>query len=306
MTEGKTLAADRLRSLTIERAAHPRGQAHVSAASGLVCRRGRAYVIADDEHHLAVFHDRASPGSLHRIAAGDLPHGRKARKRRKPDFESLLWLPGAQRSAADHLLALGSGSRPNRDGGLVIELRRDGTPRPAPRHFDLAALYGPLRARLGEINIEGAFISAGQLVLLHRGLAPHTQNMAVRYGLDDLHAAIAGQRTMVDPLSMQAYELGSIEGVVLGFTDGAALPDGSWVFTAVAEASESSYADGPCRGAAVGMVAANGTLLWLRHLTRAEKIEGMDVRTDASGTVLFMVTDADDPEQPSWLLSARV
>ena len=77
------------RRRTRTRAAQP----HLSAASGLVCAHGRAYVVADDEHHLAVFRDLRSPGTLHRIRAGDLPDKTKARKRRKPDLETLLSLP---------------------------------------------------------------------------------------------------------------------------------------------------------------------------------------------------------------------
>jgi len=34
---------------------HPEGGAWLSATSGLVCIASRAYVVADDEHHLAHF-----------------------------------------------------------------------------------------------------------------------------------------------------------------------------------------------------------------------------------------------------------
>ena len=44
-----------LRSLSVDPRSHPRGQAHLSAASGLVQVAGQFYVVADDEHHLGQF-----------------------------------------------------------------------------------------------------------------------------------------------------------------------------------------------------------------------------------------------------------
>ena len=294
------LRVDRLRPLSLDPRAHPHGQAHLSAASGLVCALGHAYVIGDDEHHLAVFRDRASPGELVRVVAGELPAAKAARKKRKPDFETLLWLPDDAR-----LLALGSGSRPQRDRGVVIRLNADGTPRADARPFDLAPLYEPLRARLGSINVEGALVLREAFLLLQRGHAGASANLAIHYRGSDLRDVVAGQVSLLHPLTMQAYELGYIDGVALAFTDAAALPDGGWVFSAVAEDSDGSYADGPCRGSVVGVVAADGQLQSLRRLACRDKVEGIAVRVDTDGTALFMVTDADDPAQASWLLSAR-
>lgn len=295
------LPVDRLRPLSLDPRSHPRGQAHLSAASGLVCALGRAYVIGDDEQHLAVFHDRTSAGELHRVLAGDLPQAKAARKRRKPDFESLLWLP--QEAA---LLALGSGSRPQREQGIRVRLDADGTPRLPATRFDLAPLYQPLRARLGSLNIEGALVVGDdELILLQRGHAG-SASMSLHYALRDFQEALAGQRSAVHPRALRPFALGSIDGVPLAFTDAAALPDGGWVFTAVAEASDDSYADGACRGAAVGVVAADGSLQSLRRLARPDKVEGIAAQVDAQGLAIVMVTDADDPAQAAWLLGARL
>ena len=202
------LIVDRLRPLTINPASHPRGQPHLSAASGLVCAHGRAYVIGDDEHHLAIYRDRTSDADLQRLVGGDPPSGKAARKRRKPDFESLLWL-----SVDGALIALGSGSRPNRDRGVRLLLRHDGTPQPVSQPFDLAPVYEALRARLGAINIEGAFVVGDRLHLLNRGHAAAAGNVAVCYRLRDFIDLIDGSNSAVEPLSMQAFELGTIGGV---------------------------------------------------------------------------------------------
>ena len=294
------LSVDRLRPLTLDPRSHPRGQAHLSAASGLVCTLGRAYVIGDDEQHLAIYSDRGSAGQLQRVLAGDLPRAKAARKRRKADFESLLWLP--QQSA---LIALGSGSRPQRDRGIQLPLDADGSPRLLATNFDLAPLYEPLRARMGSLNIEGAVVVGDELILLQRGHAG-SASMSLHYALSDFQDAIAGQRSADHPPALRPYSLGAIDGAPLALTDGTALPGGGWAFTAVAEASDDSYADGPCRGSAVGVVAADGTLQSLRRLALRDKVEGIAALADARGTAIFMVTDADDPAQASWLLSARL
>jgi hypothetical protein len=295
------LTTQPLRSLTIDPAAHPRGQAHVSAASGLVCANGRAYVVSDDEHHLAVFRDLHAPGSLHRILAGDLPHSKKARKRLKADLESLFLWPARQA-----LVALGSGSRPNRDTGVLIALRADAEPALRVRRFDLKPLYEPLRALLGEINIEGAMVLGDALVLLNRGVSGKTESAALHYRLGDLQQVVDGSQRRVKPRSIHPYRLGAIDGVELGFTDGCALPGGGWVFCAAAENTDSSYADGACRGSAVGVVDARGELVALQRLASPFKVEGIAAHQGEGAIDLCLVTDADDPLLSSQLLRARL
>ena len=90
----------------------------ISAASGLVKVNNLLYVVADDEHHLGVFSvDHALPGELVRLFDGTLPDKFKKRKAQKPDLETLLLLPTFAGYAHGALLAMGSGSKPNRDTG---------------------------------------------------------------------------------------------------------------------------------------------------------------------------------------------
>lgn len=289
-----------LRDLTLDPADHPRAQPHLSAASALVCEHGRAYVVADDEHHLAVYHDLASPGTLHRLRAGNLPPHGRARKRRKPDLEALVALP-ASAGAPDTLLALGSGSRANRCTGFVIALRRDGTPSPSVHAFDLTPLYRPLIARLGGLNIEGAIVRGDELVLLNRGGRDGLPNVALCLPMGALHAAMSG-RGDAAAFAVLHFELGALDGVALGFTDAAARPDGSWLFSASAEHSADSVADGPCSGSVIGQVSASGELLAMRRVAGLVKVEGLAVRPD--GAAICMVTDADDPERCAQMLHA--
>jgi len=101
------LRAHTLRTLDLAAAAAPGRPAYISAASGLICVKSFIYVIADDEHHLAVFRkDSTAPGSLFRLVDGDLPLGAKDRKKKKPDFEALALLPPFESYPHGALLAL--------------------------------------------------------------------------------------------------------------------------------------------------------------------------------------------------------
>jgi hypothetical protein len=278
-----------LRELTLRRATHTPGQRHLSAASGLVCAHGRVYAMGDDEHHLAWFDDAATPGRALRLFDGDLPSGKKARKRRKPDAETLALLPSGRA-----LLALGSGSKARRCRAVVVALDARGTPRRPPAPIDLAPLYAPLRRRFGDLNIEGAFFAGSEFVLLQRGHRGGAPNASIRYRAHETLAWLAGQCREPEP-------------VALTFTDGAALADGGWLFTAVAEATDDSIADGACVASAVGRMSARGALQQLCHLPDRAKVEGIAVSERGRGAVdIALVTDADDPAQPSRLLVGRL
>ena len=325
---GAPLSWRLLRRLTVDPGAHPRGQPHLSAASGLVCELGRVYVIADDEHHLAVFTDARAPGVLHRLVAGDLPAPKDERKRRKPDLETLMWLPAGalERGSGAALLALGSGSTSMREHGFVVPVQAGGEPMAAAtREIDLAPLFGPLRARLGDINIEGAFCLGDEFVLLHRGGdGQRGSNAIARYAWPDVLPLWRGERGgEIAPGVTHLCDLGQIAGVSLGFTDGAAWTgagggggkatgkgagggtSGGFLFTAVAEDSADSIADGACRGSVIGLMQLDGRLRWLRRLRGAPKVEGLAVHTAAGSATLCLVTDADDPARSSLLLQAQ-
>ena len=133
------------RKLVLAPGSHPRGLTFLSAASGLVRVRDKLYVIADDEHHLGVLSvDGNEPVRLVRLLDGDLPAAAAKRKALKPDFESLLLLPASDESPDGSLLALGSGSRPNRFAGVRASLDARGDLRGPARPIDLKPLYADI------------------------------------------------------------------------------------------------------------------------------------------------------------------
>ena len=122
-----TLHAHKLRELTLDVPRGAGGGRYVSAASGLVRTGGHIYVAADDERELAVFPATGdAPGRLMRFLPGELPADPEERKRDKPDVEALALLPAGPGSPGGALLALESGSKPNRRGGVWWDLDADG------------------------------------------------------------------------------------------------------------------------------------------------------------------------------------
>jgi len=295
-----SLTYTEVRTLSLDPATHPRGRSFLSAASGLVRMGRRHYVVADDEQHLGVF-DAAgkAPVQLIRLFDGDLPESAKKRKAEKADLETLLLLPPLPRCPGGALLALGSGSRPNRRRGALLGLDTLGAVLGQVRVVDLEPLYEMLDQRFEELNIEGAVISGDDLMLLQRGNRKGS-NATIRFPWPAIEAWLEGDATArLKPRSVREYDLGAVDGVSFGFTDATALPDGGWLFSAVAEATDNSYDDGACRGAAIGIVGPDDALRAMRSLTPRRKVEGIEARLVHGKVVVGMVTDADDPDQPA-------
>ncbi|RYF38219.1 MAG: hypothetical protein EOO25_17660 [Comamonadaceae bacterium] len=240
------------------------------------------------------------PVELKRLACGDLPHDKGQRKKHKPDLEALVLLEQLGRPAARALLALGSGSRPNRERGFLLELDGENRPVGDARAVDLSALYQPLRMVFPDLNIEGAFVTRDEFRLLQRANKGDARNACVSYPLANLQEWLVQQRSVPpQPLRITLFALGEVAGVPLGFTDAASLPGGGWLFSAVAEDTADSYADGSCAGSVVGWVDAQGSLERMEPLAGAPKVEGIAVLADGR---ILMVTDADDPQAASRLL----
>ncbi len=279
----------------------------LSAASGLVRRDGRQYVLADDEHHLAVFDATAGKGRWVRLLDGELPNRR--RKAAKPDLETLIELPESEEFPFGALLALGSGSRPNRQTGVVASFDVNGELNVPPRLMSLAELYEPLRREFGDLNIEGGFQIGNEFCLLQRANRKQPRNVCSRFAWNEIGSWLCeGRYPVPSPKAFEPYDLGSIECVVLGFTDAATLPGGEWVFSAVAEATDNSYLDGACVGSAIGLVAADGRLLALHRLEGRWKVEGIAASVLSGGEMieLTLVTDADDRSRPTSSLTVRM
>ncbi|MES3002627.1 MAG: hypothetical protein V4787_18195 [Pseudomonadota bacterium] len=295
-----------LRLLTLDSQDHPRGQGHLSSASGLVRAADHLYIVADDEIHLACL-DARDPGAseihLVRIGQDRLPGDKVARKAAKPDTELLVHLPGDAAGERDRLVLFGSGSRPTRERAFVLALQPDGALADMAREVSLEKLYEPLRARFGELNLEAGYVADGRLHLFQRAHGSQPLNGHVTYDARMFGAWLDEPTTNPPvPLSVEPLDLGAVSGVPLGITDAASRPGGGFIFTAVAEDTNDAYNDGACVGSVVGWCDDAGRVHACEQLAGAPKVEGIAY---ASADRLWLVTDADDPARPSELLELQ-
>ncbi len=297
----------KLRELLLTAPTRPDRPSHLSAASGLVRVNDDIYVVADDEYHLGRFSIAGdSPGNLIRLLPGDLPLVEKKRKKMKPDFEVLALLGPSACPNRGALLALGSGSKDQRRRGVLLPLGTSEPDLPRSSVVDASALYAAAGQAVHKLNIEGAVIIEDRLVLLHRGNRKNSPNALLTFDLRAALDSLADEDSPPPPLlASQSFDLGEIGGVPFGFTDGAALPDGTLVFSAVAEDTDDNYADGPCVGAVIGLI-RHGKLVVLRRLDKPHKVEGIHAEIEGKTIRLLLVTDADDASVPASLYSAEL
>lgn len=284
---------------------------HLSAASGLVALGPMLHVIADDDWHLGRFDATlARPGRVVPLlpeGEAQLPDEPAARKAAKPDFEALARLPGFAAHPFGALLALGSGSTAKRHRAVLVAIDASGAVGHHPTVLDLAPLLEPLQQRFAQLNIEGAFVCGHDFCLLQRGNRGAAQNACVRFAWGAVARFLNGDGPAPTPHAIDEFALGDLDGVPLGFTDGAALPGGGFVFTAAAEDTADRYLDGDCAGSVIGLVDADGALHRIEPLKRRCKVEGIAARLAADGGLrVLLVTDADDRAAPAQLLEARI
>jgi hypothetical protein len=280
---------------------------HLSAASALVRVGDHLYVVADDQTYLARFSlDGNVPGDIITLLDEQWPGKKKARKAAKADLESLAYLPPAENFPRGALFTLGSGSRPNRERGVLLPATAEGE-WGSPNIVDLSALFAPLKPHFPQLNIEAAFVSGDEFVLLQRGNKADARNACVRFALKGMLDAIAGKRSFAEiDFSLHFYSLGDIAGVPFCFTDAAALPKDRFAFSAVAESVADNYNDGRCLGAAIGVADLEGNVLGIEVLDQPHKVEGIDARMHDGRIGILLVTDADAPEIPACLLRAEM
>lgn len=301
------LTLRKLRDLTLYTGSSPERPAHLSAASGLVCVNEHLYVVADDELHLGVFSVRNhQAGELLRLFPGELPLPYKQRKKHKPDLEILLHLPASAAHAQGALLALGSGSKERRYRGALLPLDAAGRTQQSPIEVDAMPLLASLTDRIGKLNLEGAWLHGTHLHLLQRG-NKGGPNAVITLPWPVLHKALITHAEL-PAAHAQVHEmnLGSVDSIPLCFSDAVAMPDGRWLFSAVAEDTDNAVDDGAFVGAALGIADAHFTVQRLEQLTPAVKVEGIDILPHGKHHRVLMVTDADDVQQPAGLFTTDI
>jgi len=304
------LALRPLRDLDLDAPAGPQHSPRITSASGVVRRGDVVYVIGDEMPQLGVFHlSDPGPGRLVR-ALPERTEGEGHGGGGKPDLEALTVLPPFHGAPFGALLGLGSGSEPGRDRGFAWPLAADGELVGAPRTIDLSRLYARLAERIHHLNVEGAAVMRGRVWLFNRGNDPQARNAVAELDLERVIDAVTGDGAL-DPgdlADVRRYELGTLDGVALAFSDATPLGNELVVFTASAEAppDPGAGADGAIHGSVVGTLSPRGEVHRLRTVDRRWKVEGLHASIDTGVMDLLFVCDQDDPATASPLLSAAM
>lgn len=283
---------------------------HLSAVLGMARVKHLTYVLADAEPWLGVF-DSAGPAdaplALLRPFEVGPPRTRGQPQTPRPILSTLAALPPLPGCPFGALLALGNGYMVTGKTGVLAALDPQGGLSGRIAYNDCSALFAPLKARLGDLNIEGLFLSGGEVRLLQRGKKGDARNACATYDWNLLAPWLAGQQPAPPPpKSIQLISLGDVDDVPLGFTDGAALSGGAWVFSAVAEQPGGMGQGRACAGSVVGVVGPDGAVRQVQRLQGTLRVEGLAAKEEGDDVVVTLVTDPDDPAQPAQLLQVRL
>ena len=290
---------------------------HVRAASGLTWVGDRLAVIQDDASFLALVNPETGLAEAVPLPAGadgirqfDDARGNK---QQKLDLEAIALLPANDGVC---LAAFGSGSRSARERIVLVSFGRHALPTIVVHNAE--SIYARLRAATGfagsDMNVEGAIYVDGALKLFGRGngavvgeLEP--MNASCDVILTDLMAHLKHPSSVSAPAprGILQYDLGTLHGVSLGFTDVTRGGGQAVLYAAAAESSPDATRDGDVHGSVIGAIRpGERTARWTvlrdeRGNPFTGKIEGI-VRDTVFDDRVFAVVDSDDHTRPSELL----
>ena len=289
------------------------------SASSLAWVPGGIALVQDDANFIGVFDPTGR-----RTRAIALPAGHEGRrlfddgrgnKAHKLDLEACV---AVEHEGDTLLLALGSGSTRRRE--QVVLVRGWTTEHPIVEVRHLPRLYDALRGERAfsgsELNVEGAIVDGDRLRLFGRGNGAPRDGVLPVNAICELdwnaflaHLLAPDRHPLPAPERVVQYELGTLEGVPLGFTD-AAVWRGETLYSATAEESPDATRDGRVAGSVIGVIDHDDRTRWTPLVDRSGrlfdgKVEGVLVSRDAPDE-LFVVLDADDPRAGSTLCTVHL
>jgi hypothetical protein len=286
------------------------GLRFVRGASGLEYFGDNIAIVQDDVPLIAL---RAPSGD---VSAFGPPEAATAvnlhTKATKWDLEAVTTFGERGRET---LLAFGSGGTAARE--RIVVMTSDAAMTSGVRVSLAAAgeFYTWLRRQRGfassELNVEGAAVARGQLVLAHRGTgvagAP-ARSAALALPLEGFLAWLRGTSELPAPSWTREYDLGTEQGVPYGFAALSTSAAGDLLFAASAESTASPLEDGQVLGSKIGILTESAAIA--TPLTRGRrrapiKVEGILPMRDGTERA-WVIEDADDPERAAALCRVQL
>jgi hypothetical protein len=275
---------------------------HVRSASALRRFGDRLLIVQDDVRALAL---RDRDGHVEAVLMRPGAGGRRTfdtergNKHLKLDLEACLSLPDGR------AVIFGSGSTAARERLVLVQVDR------APRIKPAAEFYRALRSVRAfagpALNLEGAVCHGDRVRLFQRGNGASDDSPSVNavgdLPLDGFLAWLDADGPVPQLQSVLQVDLGSVQGVSYGFTDGAVMNDGRIAFLSCAEASVDVLSDGPVLGVRFGIIDRDLTVEVADVVDsdgRASlvKLEGIEARPNDSRR-FDVVADLDRPDDPA-------
>ena len=294
----------------------------VRAASGLGTCGEYLLAVQDDANWLAIIDGEQT---VHAIPLPRGPGGarlcddERGNAADKADLEACIVLPDKD---GFELVAFGSGTADARQWILrahCTDARQAVKSRRLEARFCAAAdFYAQLQRNRefsgGSVNIEGAVALDGdRILLLQRGNAKPGDGDAVdataEISWSELRAYLDGGAGPPSLRRVTPYELGTLDGVRLTFSDAEHLGGGRILYSASAERMGPGE-DGEIAGSVLGIIEADGSARWTEVLDEqgrpfTSKIEGLTLDPARPSCVRFVIDD-DDADAPSELFLAEI
>jgi hypothetical protein len=289
---------------------------HVRAASGLSAFREHLAVIQDDANWLALIDSdqQVTAVPLPPSSNGDRVFSKKrGNQSDKYDLEACVTV-----GSGDDLELVGFSSGSRREREWVLRVREDKSGGLGAEFVEAPAFYAAMREEKAfsgaGLNIEGALaLDHDRIRLFQRGNAEPCDGLEpIDATADFSWAALCEHLTSPETQSpprisnLRSYDLGTLGGVRLTFSDAEHLAEGRVLFSASAEDPGS----GKVKGSVLGIIEANGDARWT-HLSDEEgkpfegKIEGLTLDSKDPRKVYFVIDD-DDEDTPSRIFHAIV
>lgn len=225
---------------------------NLPSASGVEIIDGVIYIIGDDTPYMYVLdHSLKLLEKVTLFDSEDFETGRIPKKI-KPDLECMttLTIHGNK-----YILAMGSGSKENRDKGFLIKLPTRYNKKYIVQPFSFTRLYNLLRsnpdiAGNGRLNLEAAAADGQHFILFNRA-NKSGNNVLLYFQLEEFIVYLTENPDLVPFPVIQNFDLPSIEGVPAGFS-GASFWEGKIFFTAAAEDTSDAVDDGEVHGSLLG------------------------------------------------------
>jgi hypothetical protein len=300
----KRLHVESLGALTLEKPLEAGRPSHISAASGIVELNGKFYVNADDETALFSWKmgdKTATPFILDKKELGADP---VARKRIKPDYESLLHLDEKNWPPYGALLAWPSASTDQRYEASIATFNKNGNLEGVTK-VNIQNLAKTLGREVKKLNLEGITLNSGKIYLFNRG---NGKEKGLKSGYFEMAFAdfLKGLKGEGWPSSVtfQKVKIGKLKGVKLTLADGLWTKFG-FIGLAPAEDSDTVVADGKVTGTVLVRInGKKGEVIGQFDLDK--KFEGFLTREKDEGLEILLVDDADDPKIPSGIYRAQL